>query len=395
MGILSFLKKIFSEPEKIEPTREKIGFSEIETFIKKKTDDNNSKENQIISLIKQKIVTFTNELKEKIKIVKGVDVELKEKNDKIKSATNEGRRKYIEFLERFMESLETLNKTSLEKITEDINSAFLRFNESSAKSYERATILIGKEMGNIKETLKNFSTELINIFNENKEIISTSKKLSLIVSKINEIKEIKQKSIKIDEEAINLTNKILEKQKESKEISENIDKIKNSQEYLENIEKEKSIQIQEKELEKEISELRQLLDFKALSNFFHILEDRMAIVKLYRDDFLVEFKKDNGSRLLNLLNESKLNNEKIYDKIKQIQDKEQEIEDSKNSVKEDEAQSLSSALEKTNEEIKDLVNEKEWKEKKKEKMKTSQEESLKIIKEELGLIGVDLEENKD
>lgn len=121
----------------------------------------------------------------------------------------------------------------------------------------------------------------------------------------------------------------------------------------------------------------------------------MAIVKLYRDDFLVEFKKDNGSRLLNLLNESKLNNEKIYDKIKQIQDKEQEIEDSKNSVKEDEAQSLSSALEKTNEEIKDLVNEKEWKEKKKEKLKTSQEESLKIIKEELGLIGVDLEENKD
>ena len=51
----------------------------------------------------------------------------------------------------------------------------------------------------------------------------------------------------------------------------------------------------------------------------------MTIVKLYKENFLEEFRSDKGSRLLNLLNESKLNTEKIYDKIKQIQDKEEEI----------------------------------------------------------------------
>ena len=404
MGILSFFKKIFSEPEEAEIVKIKIAFSGIEKFIKNKIDETNSKEKEAISLIKKNITAFTSELRDKIKAVKEVDVESKEKNDKIKSAVNEGRKKYIEFLERFIENLESIenikdieptnekNKTNLEKVTEDINSAFLRFNESSGKSYERATILIGKEMGNIKETLKNLSSELITIFNENKEIISNSKRILLIESKVNEIKETKEKSLKIDEEITNLTNKIIGKKEESKSISEKIDKIKNSPEYLENIEKEKTIQLEEKEVEKEILNLKQIIDFKALSNFFHIFEDRMAIVKLYRDDFTVEFKKDKGSRLLNLLNESKLNTEKIYDKIKQIQDKEEEITNSKNAIKKDETQILSSELEKVNEIAQGFINEMSWAEKKNEKLKATQDETLKLIKDELGLLGVDLED---
>lgn len=400
MGILSFIKKIFSEPEEIEKTRIKVSFSDIGEFIKKKSEETNVKENQAISLINKKIKTFTKELKENIKIVNEVDIEQKDKNDKIKSSVYEGRKKYIEFLEKFMDNIEGIenikgidksSKTNLERIIENINSAFLRFNESSEKSYERATILIGKEMGNIKETLKKFSNELITIFNENKEIISTSKKLSLIESKVNETQEINEKSKESDEEISNFSNKILDKEKESREISENIDKIKKSSEYLENIEKEKSIGIQGEKVEEDISELRQFIDFKALSNFFHIFEDRMAIVKLYKDDFLAEFKKDRGNRLLNLLNESKLNNEKIYDKIKQIQDEEQEIELGKREIKEDKTKNIYIEIERIKEEIKNLTNEKEWAEKKKEKLKTNKEENFNTIKKELESMNLDLE----
>lgn len=392
MGIFSFLKKIFSEPEKTEPARVKISFSDIENFIKDKINETNTKENETISLINNKIKYFAEELREKIKIVENVNVESKEKNDKIKSVVYEGRKKYIEFLERFIESLETLNQTSLEKFIEDINLAFTRFNESSAKSYERATILIGKEMGSIKETLKNLSNELITIFNESKDIISNSKRLLLIESKFNEIKDINEKSAKIDEEIANLTSKILEKGKETKEISDNINYIKDSPEYIENIEKEKSIQLQEEEIEKEILSLKQLIDFKALSNFFHIFEDKMTIVKIYKDNFQEEFKKDRGNRLLNLLNESKLSNDKISDKMNQIEEKEKEIINKRNSIKEDETLSLSHELEKVNQEAQGYINEVGWAEKKNEKIKLTRDENLKLIKEELGLEGVDLED---
>lgn len=393
MGIFSFLKKIFSEPEKTEPiTRNKIGFSEIEDFIKKKIDETTEKEKEIITLIKDKITIFTSELKDKIKILEEVNFEAKDKNEKIKSATHEGRKKYIEFLERFIENLETINQTSLEKVTEEINTAFTRFNETSGKSYERATILIGKEMGNIKETMKKFSSELINIFNENKEIITNSKRFSLINSQTNEIEEINKNLIKIDEELSDLASKINDKARESKEISENIEKIKNSAEYLENIEKEKFIQIEEEEIEKEILNLKQLINFKALSNFFHIFEDKMAIVKLHKNDFSNEFKSDEGNRLLNLLNESKLNTEKINNTIKNIQEKEREIERSKKIIKKDETQPLEHELEKINQEVQGFMNEIGWAEKKGEKLQITKNETIKLIKDELNLIGVDLED---
>jgi hypothetical protein len=106
MGIFSFLKKIFSEPEETEPaSKEKISFSNIENFIKKKINETNEKEEEEISLIRRKINIFTSELREKIKIVNEVEIESKEKNDKVKSAVYEGRKKYIGFLERFIDTL--------------------------------------------------------------------------------------------------------------------------------------------------------------------------------------------------------------------------------------------------------------------------------------------------
>lgn len=401
MGILGFIKKIFSEPEEATPVKGSIKFSDIEEYLKKKTEETSLKENQAILVINENIKKYITELKDNIKIVNSVNIEAKEKNDKIKSAVYEGRKKYIEFLERFIENIEEAkntekadknDKTPLERITEDINSAFIRFNENSGKSYERATILIGKEMGNIRETLKRFSTELISLFNEDKGIISTSKKLSLIKLKMSEIKELDERLIKADEEIDEFSKKISEKEKENNKVLESIDKIKNSSEYLENIEREKNLQIKEKEVESEISELRQLIDFKSLSSFFHIFEDRMAIVKLYKDNFTGEFKKDKGNRLLNLLNESKLNSENIYDKIKSIKDKEIEIENSRNLIKEDETKAFYTEIERIKEEIKSLTNEKEWAEKKKEKLETTKEENFNIIKKELESINLHLED---
>jgi hypothetical protein len=323
-----------------------------------------------------------------------VDIETKEKNDKIKSTVYEGRKKYLEFLERFLDNLGKSTKgegANLEKLIENVNSAFLRFNENSSRSYERATILIGKEMGNIRDTMKKFSNELIEIFNGNKEVVSNLKRLNLIKSKLNENKEIAKKAENLEIEITNLNKNIIEKENYFKKISEEIERIKKTPEYLENLDKIKSIEEEEENIEKEISELRQLIDFKALSNFFHIFEDRMVIVKLYRDDFSEEFKKDRGNRLLNLLNESKLNNETTYDKIKKIQDKEEEIKNTKEEIKKDETEALYSELDRIKEEIKNLTNEKDRAENKKEKLVRDKQENLGSIKEELKLMNFNLD----
>ena len=398
MGFFNFLKKIFDESanKNVETIqRENVNFSDITKIVEKKSNKVKARDAEVVLIIKNKIVNFTEELKEKIKLANAVEIESKDKNDKIKSAVYEGRKKYIEFLERFMESLENIEANSpLEKAVESINLAFTRFNESSGKIYERATILIGKEMGSIRESLKVFSNEIVSIFKENENLLSNSKSLSVIKLKMEEYEKTKEEIKKADVEISDLTNKILKKGEEVKEISKKMENLKKSSEYLENLEKEKLIQDKEKEVEKEISDLKQLIDFKALSNFFHIFEDKMILVKSYRDNFAEEFKRDSeGNNLLKLLNESKLNTAQISNAIKLILSKEEEIKKDKSGIKEDEIKPFMTEIEKLNEKSQGFINEMGWVEKKKEKIKLNQEEIYKLIKEELSSIGVDLKDN--
>ena len=72
MGIFSFFKKKPSEPEKTEPSRGKVSFSNIEEFIEKKAEEADEKEKKEISLINEKVKTFTSELRDKIKAVNEV-----------------------------------------------------------------------------------------------------------------------------------------------------------------------------------------------------------------------------------------------------------------------------------------------------------------------------------
>ena len=146
----------------------------------------------------------------------------------------------------------------------------------------------------------------------------------------------------------------------------------------------------EEDLEKEILNLKQLIDFKSLSNFFHIFENEMKIVKIHREDFSTEFKKDDGEKILRLVNEAKLNSEDIEEKIIQIKSKKEEIAENKQKVKKDTTHELYSETTKIILEIGNLINEKSKKEKRKEMLNISKEEIIKEIKEKIKEIGVEI-----
>jgi len=103
------------------------------------------------------------------------------------------------------------------------------------------------------------------------------------------------------------------------------------------------------------------------------------------------FQKDNGASLKELLNQSKLNNEKISDKIKQINIKKEEVTKLKGEIEEDKIAKLLVEASRIEVEIKNLNLEKEREEKRKEKLKEEREEKIHEIKEELGKAGVVVE----
>ena len=390
MGIFDFFKKIITDKKAEEAEKEKIAFSGIADWIEKKRKEIENKEEEVFTFVKEIINIFTNEIKEKINILKNIDINSKREEDKIKSITEEGRKKYIEFVELFIKNLDNLQQDKLEKIIININKIFSDFNKNSHMSYERATILIGKEMGSIKDEIKVFSKNLIKVFDENKNIINSYKVVSLIKIKLKQLEETERDFNRVNETISTLTKKVTDKEEENKKILEEIEEIKKSPDYLEYLERLKKIKSIEEDLEKDFFSLRQLIDFKALGNFYHIFEKEIKIVNSYKDNFQTNFQKDNGADILNLLNQAKLNTQEISDKINQIRKKKEEIIKNETEIEKDKTQELYSKIARTITEADNLKNLKTKEGKRCEKLNSSKKNIIKNIKEDFEKIEVEI-----
>lgn len=119
-------------------------------------------------------------------------------------------------------------------------------------------------MANVKESLKLFSRDLINLFDGNKDIVEISKTISKIEFKLKEINDSSEVLKEIDETVISLDKEMEKEKQKNQNIKEEIEGIKKSKGYLKNLELKKKIKLLEDELEKDIFQLKQLIDFKSL-----------------------------------------------------------------------------------------------------------------------------------
>lgn len=390
MGIFSFFKKLGKENKVKEITLKKLAFSEINNWIGKKRGENEAKEKEILFLIKDKIKKYNNELNEKIRILEAFDVEAKKEKDEIKGIVNNSRKDYIESVEDFLEKLNNLKMNEVEESMKKINKIFFDFNKSSYKNYERTTILIGKEMASIRDCVKAFSRELLKIYEENKNIVDFLKTSFFVELKLNEIAKINKELEKIKKAIGYLDKDLIKKQDENRTLNEKLEEFKKSQDYMDFLDSQKRLEILKQDSRDNIFGLKQLIDFKALANFFHINQEQMKIVKNHKDDFYKNFIKDNGKSIMDLLDEAKLSSNKILEKVDLIKNKIKETEDYEQEIKKDKTQELYSKIKETALEIDNIKIEKAKNEKRNGKLKTSKEELMSILKKELGGMGVDV-----
>ncbi len=390
MGIFNFLKKIAKADNAKGIIMEKLAFSEIKVWVERKIRENEIKEKEILSMVGEKIEDFIKELRKKIVILKDFDVEARKEKDQIKNIVTDSREKYIESVEDLIEKLDNLDEPKLEKFIEKINKIFFAFNKSSFKNYERATILIGKEMASIKESLKVFSKNLLKTFDRSKPVTDSFKNLLIIKEKLDIINPIGKTLESIGEKKLNLNKKISEKEEENKKLSEKIEEIKKSPDYLERLRTQKKIESLKEELKNDIFMLKQLLDFKALANFFHIFEEQMKIVKNYKENFQTNFEKDNGKSIISLLDEAKLNNNTILEKVNLIRAKIEETANHEKNLKEDETHEIYSKAKEVLLEIDTLKIENVKEEKRDEKLRANKEELITSLKQELSRMNIEV-----
>jgi hypothetical protein len=390
MGIFSFLKKFGKKKEIEEIILEKLAFSEIENWLKKKIEENEIKEKEILVLVKDKIKNFDVDLKTKIIVLSEFDIESKKVENRIKEVVSNSRAQYIESVDNIRTNLEDLTETKFSDFIKKIDKVFLDFDKESSKNYERATILIGKEMADVKGEFKTFSKNLLEIFNNNKEISELFQKIEFIKSKLNLLDPIEENVTRISEMLASINEKILQREEENKRLLNEIEKIKQSENYKNMLEKKEKISVLKEESKSRIFALKQLIDFKTLANFFHINEEQMSILKDHKENFHVNFEKDNGKMIVDLLDEAKLNTNIILEKVNLIRTKIKETVNYKRDVKEDETQELYYKIKEIITEVDNLKIEKIKGEKRDEKLRANKEELISCLKQELGKMNVEL-----
>ena len=382
MGFFDFFKKKKEQIIEIE----KISQNEFQDWILNKKIKIEKQEQEFSILMKERISQFTSELEEKISVLHEVNIDEKKDVEKIKLIVKENLRNYIDYLEKLMIKLKEIDDEK--NIIEKINSIFTDFQKKSALSYEKATILVGKEMKDIKESIRKFFEDLEIIIKNNKDIIDESKMIRLIEienNKLNEFKKIKSEIINNIEES---NNKISNLEKNINIKEEEIENIKKSDKFLEENKKKKDLEIKKQELEKDIGNLSRIIDFKALTNFYHSFEKEMSIIKEYRENFKQTFHKTKGENIMLLLRESKLHSVDILNKFQEIEEKRKEINNI--IIEETGIENLEYVIKEIKSEIEDFNLKKLMKEKKLEKLEINLNDIIESIKTELIKINVKL-----
>ena len=388
---MNFLKKLIKNNDLKDSKKEieKIPFEEIENWVKKKEKEIEDKGEESLILIKDKISKIINDLKERINILENINVESKNEEERIKSIVKESLNNYIIYIKDLVKNVDNLEEEKdLERFIVKINNIFSEFNKRSHQSYQKTTLLIGKEMGDTKNIIYDFLKDLEKIFNENKEIIDSSKLLFSIKSNLEKIIETDQIIKDLNNKIKSLDEKIINNKEINEKILSDIEKMKSSESYIENLKKKEEIKPKLEDLEKEIFRLKEMIDFKNLGNIFHVDEEKMNIIKDYKKNFQLAFQKDSGKNILNLLDESKLNSKSILNKIDLINKIENEIIENEKMIKEDETENLMSKTKEIRIEIDKLDNEKTNEMKKYEKLKRGREELISPIKQELSKLNV-------
>ena len=383
MGLWDWFRKKEIEEVKVE----KLSPEEIDGWFSKEKADIENKEREFLKLVQERVNKLVKELEEEISALKNVKVEEIRAEEKIKLVVKENLNNYTGYLEKLTGRLKEIKEEK--EIIEKINSVFEDFKKKSAMSYEKATFLVGKEIENVKESIRNFFREIEKTLKENQELIDKSKIFSSVEMKMeraNEIKKLKEETERAikecDDDSTNLKERVKNNEKE-------IEEIKNSRKFIEEEKKRRELEEKMQESDIEISKLREIIDFKALAKFYHSFEKEMNIIKEHKENFREQFSKTNGQEVLDLISESKMQDVGILNKIEKIRELKKDIDEV--AIEHFGIEEIENEIKKINSEIAIANNKKFAEEKKCEKLEKSLEDINNSLKGELLKINVKVE----
>jgi len=338
MGMFSF----FRGGKPVEAESKSVAFDDVGEWLEGKDKVLRNEEKVIFVGIGERLDAFYDSVEERLGVLGGIDIEGKKENERAKILVRQGLDKYVNSVRVLLKELGKISSPLAEgfdlknrkgsdsknperfsfagglgEFAEEISVMFARFEKTSAKFYGRANYLIGDEMAAVRNEIRRFYNGLVETFEG--VLIGDLKKVGDVRVKLDEYVLVEKAVEDVEGEIVVRDRKIVEAGDRVEELERDVEDMKGSSDYISGIEAREEVVRLRAGIDKEIGRLKELIDFKRLTNLVHSNEGELKIVKDYRAHFVEEFSKDNGARLFGLMEGTKMRSAEIVAKVELIE----------------------------------------------------------------------------
>jgi len=324
MGIFNALKNLFKPEQLLEI--ETIELGDVRDWIVKNKADLEIINSQFVSSIKEIIGSFSTDFSLKIEILEQVDLDKFKIEERGRKIVEENYKNYLDHLRRLKNDLEEIKIVDSILAIDEIYIVFENFEKKSNLNFQKASILIGNELGAVRESIGQFSRDIKKLIDSNKDYLKKNEVVVLVGKNLEEIEEYRfqgdniRDNLKASLEGIDLVKKDIDN------LDMEIKNVRDSEAYIHNtrmVEKLEGLRIKHDKL---IYSLKNMINFKGLSNFFHVNKNDMDILNKFKSNFKDNYY-ENSDEFISLLNESKMINLETQDIINGIKDIKDEMSD--------------------------------------------------------------------
>lgn len=382
-----FLFNIFKRKKELQERR-RITFQTLDLEIEIELKNIEKKIQDIGEQTKQKILQLISEIKEHILNLKSINLEERKEQEKIKVIVKENLNLYISYLQKFIEQLEALDYKDKDYFKK-IDSVFNSFKIVSTKSFGKATILIGKELDEVRESMKRFSRNFDTIMNENREYFEKEQIAIVLKNLMSELKNKKNAEAQLANFLQKLEQTLKELEENEENLKKSLENVKKSEEYAKSLEEKERFKQRIEKLEQEIFKLKQNIDFKHLLKYFHQDKKKSALIKKYVENFKEALEHDARLEIMDIIKE--ISPQFNFEKLKEIRQINIELKDWKEPVIDKQLRNMEEEIKRLNLKIQGLKNEIEQERKKNEKFQAKEKEIRQEIKNQAKILWKDIE----
>jgi len=312
MGMFDF----FKNRKVVDVESESVAFNDIGDWLEGREKRLSGDEQEMLVNIGARLDEFYVAVEGKLGVLEGIDIEGKKEHERAKILVRQGLDKYIVSVRVLLKDLRKIDRGDLGEFAEEVGKTFNHFEKSSAKFYARANYLVGDEMAAVRNEIRRFYNGLVEIFEG--KLIGKLEKIVNVRVRLDEFERVEKIVLDIEGEIVVRDRKIDEAKDRVGELERDVDDMKESSDYISGLEAREEVVGLRVGLDREIGRLKELIDFKRLTNLVHSNERELGVVKDYRAHFVSEFSKDNGLRLFGLMEGTKLMSAEIVAKVELI-----------------------------------------------------------------------------